>query len=117
MKYEPNSLHSSQEAVELDAGAHEAIITGRGLSSLEDAKVPVRCAVSGCFDQPRCSAVFLLRQRLIVCVRFKQCPGAVIVRTFEPPVAQTAVAIAVPVAQAVVVWRQVPSFAEINPTA
>ena len=42
MKYEPNSLHLSQEAVELDAGAHEEIITGRLFSSLEDAKIPVR---------------------------------------------------------------------------
>ena len=42
MKYEPNSLHSSQEAVELDAGAHELIITVRVLSSLEDAKVPAQ---------------------------------------------------------------------------
>ena len=42
MKYEPNSLHLSQEAVELDAGAHEEIITGRLSSSLEDAKIPVR---------------------------------------------------------------------------
>ena len=47
MKYEPNSLHSSQEAVELDAGAIEVIITVRVLFSLEDAKVPVRRAVSG----------------------------------------------------------------------